>query len=368
MDDDPPIHDYADRMFRESLQQPDNLREFLREVLPDLADGFDVSQARLLSREYPMDDWRGREADLLFEIPWRSGDIERWALVCVLIEHQGRTDPRMPLRTLLYGVWYWERQFKAWAAIEGERPPLRLTPILPIVMYTAPRPWGSARTLAEMLDEPEAFHAFAPKWEPIFWELSERSADELLDSKGAFLQLLAIVRAEGEEPEEFERVYAESLRHLERVHGTNRVRWYDLLRVALSWSLWRRPDGERERLKTVAEGVQTSEERKREVRTMFKSGGQAIYEEGKTEGIREGKTEGIREGKTEGIKEGKAEGKAEAFKNMIFQIGQKRLGLPNREVALAIQTIVDADRLEALANRILDVKSWEELFKEPPAS
>ena len=58
MDDDPPIHDYADRMFRESLQQPDNLREFLREVLPDLADGFDVSQARLLSREYPMDDWR----------------------------------------------------------------------------------------------------------------------------------------------------------------------------------------------------------------------------------------------------------------------------------------------------------------------
>ena len=101
---------------------------------------------------------------------------------------------------------------------------------------------------------------------------------------------------------------------------------------------------------------------------MFKSGGQAIYEEGKTEGIREGKTEGIREGKTEGIKEGKAEGKAEAFKNMIFQIGQKRLGLPNREVALAIQTIVDADRLEALANRILDVKSWEELFKEPPAS
>ena len=368
MHDEPPIHDYADRMFRESLQQPDNLRAFLREVLPDLADGFDVSQARLLSREYLMDDWRGREADLLFEIPWRSGEVERWALVCVLIEHQGRTDPRMPLRTLLYAVWYWERQFKAWTAIEGERPPLRLTPILPIVLYTAPRPWGSARTLAEMLDEPEAFHAFAPKWEPIFWELSERSVDELLDSKEAFLQLLAIVRAEGEDADEFERVYAESLRHLEQVHGTNRVRWYDLLRVALSWSLWRRPDGERERLKTVAEGVQTIEERKREVRAMFKSGGQAIYEEGKaegkTEGIKEGKTEGIKEGKTEGIKEGKTEG----IKNTILRQGRKQFGPPDREVVSAIQAIVDVDRLEALADRILDVKSWEELFDGPLVS
>ena len=81
---------------------------------------------------------------------------------------------------------------------------------------------------------------------------------------------------------------------------------------------------------------------------MFKSGGQAIYEEGKTEGIREGKTEGI--------------------KNTILRQGRKSFGPADREVLSAIQAIVDVDRLEALADRILDVKSWEELFEEPLVS
>ena len=51
---------------------------------------------------------RRREADLFFRIPFASGDAERPALVCVLVEHQSGPDARMPLRTLLYAVLYWE--------------------------------------------------------------------------------------------------------------------------------------------------------------------------------------------------------------------------------------------------------------------
>ena len=211
-----------------------------------------------------------------------------------------------------------------------------------------------------MLDEPEAFHAFAPKWEPIFWELSEHTADELLNSKEAFMQLLAIVRAEGEEPDEFERVYSESLRHLEQVHGTNQVRWYDLLRVALMWGLWRRPQEERERWGKVAEAVHTKEEQKREVRKMFKSGGQAIYEEGHREGEVKGEAKGEARGE--------AKGEAKGLKNTLIRQGRKRFGLPSQEILSTIQAIVDLDRLESLTERILDAKSWQELFEEPMAS
>src|SRR5438132_12985475 len=86
--DEPPLRDLPDRAVRKALQSPDNLRTFLRQAVPDLADGFDCARARLLERDLPLEDWRRREADLPFEIPYRSGDAEVWALVLVLIEHQ----------------------------------------------------------------------------------------------------------------------------------------------------------------------------------------------------------------------------------------------------------------------------------------
>src|SRR5262245_44996774 len=106
--DDEPIRDLADRMMRESLQHAENLQAFMEQPVPDLAPGFDCTRARLLEREFPLEDWRRREADLPFEIPYRLGDTEVWALVCVLLEHQSDTDPLMPLRLLLFAVLYWD--------------------------------------------------------------------------------------------------------------------------------------------------------------------------------------------------------------------------------------------------------------------
>src|ERR1700682_1880845 len=123
LSDDLP-RDLADRVIRESLHHPANLRAFLRRAVPDQADGFDCDRARLLDRDFPLDDWRRREADLPFEIPYRVGDQEIPALVCVLIEHQSDTDPLMPLRLLYFAVVYWERQWHAWEGSGRPRPPL----------------------------------------------------------------------------------------------------------------------------------------------------------------------------------------------------------------------------------------------------
>ena len=90
--------DLADRVIRQAPQHPANLRAFLHQAVPALAGGFDCERGRLLEREFPLDDWRRREADLPFEVPYRLGDEELWALVYVLIEHQSGEDPVMPLR------------------------------------------------------------------------------------------------------------------------------------------------------------------------------------------------------------------------------------------------------------------------------
>ena len=88
--DDEPLRDFPDRALRQLLGYPQHLRSLLRCVVPELADGFDCDRARSLEREFPLDDWRRRESDLLFLIPYQTAGEELWALVCVLIEHQKR--------------------------------------------------------------------------------------------------------------------------------------------------------------------------------------------------------------------------------------------------------------------------------------
>ncbi len=104
------LRDFPDRAIRQLLENRDNLRQFLAAAAPDLADALDCDCAELQPPAFPLDDWRHRESDLLFLIPYRTGKARRRVLVCVLIEHQSAADARMPLRVLLYTVLFWERE------------------------------------------------------------------------------------------------------------------------------------------------------------------------------------------------------------------------------------------------------------------
>jgi hypothetical protein len=141
--DDPPLRDFPDRAIRRMLEHPHNLRDLLRAVAPALADRFDFDRVQPVSRTFLLEDWRERESDLLFLIPFRGEGAELPVLVCLLLEHQSRPDPRMPLRTLVYAALDWERQWKDWEAEHGAGEGLRLTPILPVVFHTGPRPWAA---------------------------------------------------------------------------------------------------------------------------------------------------------------------------------------------------------------------------------
>src|SRR6266849_2454249 len=106
------VRDFVDRVMRDLLSQPANLRGLLGDVVPDIIEGFDFEKMKPVRREFFLGNWRSREADLLFEIPYRLPDREDWALVCVLLEHQTKADWRIPLITLIYAVLYWEWQLR----------------------------------------------------------------------------------------------------------------------------------------------------------------------------------------------------------------------------------------------------------------
>jgi hypothetical protein len=333
--DEEPLRDFADRFFHAALQDSENLREFLMDAVPTLAAGFDFSRMQSVNPDLLLPNWLRPEADLMFEIPYRFDAGERLALVCVLVEHQTRPDPRMPLRTLIEVVLYWERQWRTWEQSPQPKEEFRLPPVLPIVLYPAPRPWGSARTLAELLGPPDAFHAFAPAWGPLFWELSAHSPQDLLDAEAAFLQVLAVVRMDEAESADCERVFQASLGKLKSVQGSNRVRWSEIIKLICGWVLHRRPRDERERWVELAAATQEDELRKQELRAMAQMVGKTIYDEGREDHARQ----------------------------TLLALGRKRFGEPPPEVVLALRKIEDLQRLDRMCLRLLEVSSWTELLE-----
>ena len=306
-----PLRDLPDRAIRQALPHPANLHAFLRQTVPSLADSFNCQRARLLQREFLLDDWRHREADLPFEVPYRLGDQELPALVYVLVEHQSAEDPAMPLRLLLFVALYWERQWRAWEQHAAPRPPLRLSPVLPLVLYTGAGPWENNRTLHDLLGEPAEFHGFVPQWGPLFWQLAEHSAEGLLDSGDAWQQTLAVLRAQAADRESFERVYVTAMRQLEPLAGQDHVRWSELMRIILSWGLWRRPGQERQSLLAAAQETQTNVERQKEVGLMAQTIAESIWEEGLRKGLEQGREQGLQKGREEGREKGREEGREE---------------------------------------------------------
>jgi hypothetical protein len=219
---------------------------------------------------------------------------------------------------------------------------LQLVPVLPIVLYTGATPWGSNRSLADLLAPPAAFHGFAPRWEPIFWNLADQTPEALLNSGAPWLQLLAVMRVEREQTEDFLSVFAPALGQLAALQDRETIRWRDLLEMVLRYALWRRPDAERATIREVA--CQANPVRQEEVRTMGQTIAEALIEEGLAKGLAKGRAEGELHANRE---------------NLRRLLNRKFAELPET-VVQRIEGCADVERLKAAIDRILEIKSLDE--------
>lgn len=186
-----------------------------------------------------------------FLVPYRS-EPDQHPLLCLLLEHQSQADRLMPLRMLVNGSMFWESEWKAWEASHSKTGPLQLTPIVPVVFHTGLTRWLGNRTLAELVRGPEELQHLAPQWPIRFWDLADRTSDELLVASSPWLNALAVVRATGDEASRFRSVFAAAVERLAGLAAPERMRWRDLMWMLISWALRRRPRQERTGLVEVA--------------------------------------------------------------------------------------------------------------------
>jgi hypothetical protein len=353
--DDPPLHDFPDRAIRRIQASPENLRDLIADLLPDLVDRFDFDRLEDAGREFVLEDWRRRENDLLFRLPFRnvSGDTVNWALVCLLIEHQSEPDPVMPLRVLLYAVLFWESEWRQWEAGHPTGEPLRLTPVIPIVFHTGAREWRAHREMIDLLGGPAEVERFAPRWPILFWDLAARSTEELLHATGEWMASLAVVRAEREVAAEYRAVFAAVMRRLEPLRDQDPMRWHDLMWFILSWTVRRRPGEEREALLEAARSSQMDLQHREEVEELSTT----VVETWEQELVARGEARGEARGRAEGLIEGEINTRREDLRLLL----EERFGPLPEALAARIAAINDAEQLRDALRQVVRLRSLEDL-------
>jgi hypothetical protein len=82
------------------------------------------------------------------------------AFVYLLFEHQSSEDPRIALRLLSYILQIWNRFAKEHPA------PVKLPPVLPLVLAQGKSPWKTPPRLEALIDLPESVAEILRPWQP----------------------------------------------------------------------------------------------------------------------------------------------------------------------------------------------------------
>ncbi len=74
----------------------------------------------------------------------------------------------------------------------------------------------------------------------------------------------------------------------------------------------------------------------------------------------------LKEGRKEGRKEGSMEGRKQEARRLLLRLGARRFGTPDAGVVTAIEAIDDVDRIESLADRVVDATAdgWDDILRD----
>jgi hypothetical protein len=361
---------FTDRAVREALLEPHNLRALLRDRAPEVADDLDYDHPEVLPPLFPLDDWRQRDKDVLVRLRFRDPAKGRDVLVCILVEHQSAEDPAMPLRLLVYAVLWWEREWKRWEEGHERGEPLRLTPVIPVVLHTGEERWETSRSLADLFDVPAVLQPWLPQWRMPLCDLPEHTATELLQRPEPLWQVLAVARAQWAPAEEFEAVLREAFRRLEPLGTEQSVYWHQLVQLIFHWACFRRSPAERQRILELARASHSNVQLAQEVQNMGKQL-EKTWEEELTEKFlqlqreaeeaeKRGEERGIKLGEERGIKLGEERARVAERRATLRQILAKRFGALPEGLLQRIEA-ADLQALQAAIDQALDIKAPDEL-------
>ncbi|HLJ56055.1 MAG TPA: Rpn family recombination-promoting nuclease/putative transposase [Chthonomonadaceae bacterium] len=275
-DREPPIREFADRGVKWLLDDADNLRGLLRLARPDLAEKVDFGRAERVDRSFIPDDLRKLEADVIYRAPFKKGRSFVW--IYVLLEHQSKPDRRMGFRLLCYMVELWQAEARDFDAAKRRAGSLRLSPIIPIVLYTGQRKWTTELSLQALMDLPDS----VPVWQTLFIDLQLTPPEKLTQLGDAVLLALRAIQAADAPKEELERALTEVAGLVDAMPADSQAAIRDVLYFVYLLIYHKRDAGEQDELSRVVEASVKHYESEREEARM--TGADMLLKRGREEG------------------------------------------------------------------------------------
>ena len=337
------VREFNDRGTQWLLEDPLFLRDLVRILDSSLADRLDFIRAERVNRTFIPANLQKRESDLIYKIPYRTGEIE--VLVYLLLEQQTQPDRTMPYRILRYTSELWDTQERAWKDQHGDAQSMRLYPVIPIVFYTGEERWSGSMQLAGIMDMPDELHRFVPSWDTLFLNLKETPEEALTQFASALGWALRVLQAEKKPLAEMERVLTEAMAGIEELVPDQSGQW---LRCA--WFLLQLVFHRRGR--TEAPSL---------MRMVVESARQSKFHEGREEVEMQSYAEYLTE---EGEARGEARGEVIGERKLLLRLGSGRLGPPDLMTLTTLEAIQSTEILERLGLRLYQVGSWQELVSD----
>ena len=314
---DIPIEHFPDRSARWLLQDKENVRGLLEIVAGELVELIDFSQLAQINRSFIPDNLREQESDLVFSVPLQDTSETDELLIYILIEHQSTVDVTMGFRVLFYMVQIWDSQRREWESNNVPKSQWRFRPILPIVFYTGEQRWSTPLTLNAVMDIPDVFSRFVPRFDTLFLGVKETDEARLTETDHPLGWLLTVLQKEHANKEAIRTALIEAMSHLNTLDDAQSQQRQRALLYLFLLILHRRPVEEHEELRTLFnQYIQQSSDRE-EVVVMAQTMAEHLIEQGIERGKAQGIEQGIERGIEQGIEQGETRAKQEVILKMI---------------------------------------------------
>lgn len=171
------VHTIHDKGYKLLLSSKRIFVELLQSfVNKEWVSHIDEKQLTKIDKSYILQDFREKEADLVYEMRMQNKPV----LFYILMEMQSTVDFQMPYRLLLYMVEIWRDVMKNADPAERSRKGFRLPSIVPIVLYNGSSPWTVCRCFRETLDGAEWFGDELLDFKYILMDIHQYGEQQLL--------------------------------------------------------------------------------------------------------------------------------------------------------------------------------------------
>jgi len=336
-----PVSQFPDRGTKWLLESPENVRELIRIIATDVVEHLDFSRIQHIPTTFVPDNLRKQEADVVFLIPYRSGESEREVMLYILIEHQSTPSPSMGFRVLFYMMQIWDRQRREWVDQKVPESQWRFRPILPVVFYTGSETWPALPSIINLMDVPVELERFAPHHDALFLDLKGTPPQELIRSAHPFGWVLRVIQKEDTSLQEIREALDAAIDHLETLPPEAQNQWEKLMYYLVLLIYHRRQPPEQQTLMQHVQNKVRIHIRREEVANMGQTAAQALIQEGR--------------------QEGREIGAIEAKQEVLVELMSLKFGSIPQPVLQRIQTLQDTNQLNQLIRRFVTADSLQEM-------